>query len=581
MNTKDEIELLINRYALKNAVEHNGKAKSGAILGKILNERPELKDNIKNITELVVKVTNDLNKLSFDEQRKTLEERFPEKISEKKETKQKILPLLPNTDKYPLIVTRFSPNPDCVLHIGSIRALILSHDYARMHKGKFLLRFEDTDPRLKKSVLEFYDLIREDIEWLECKWDAEFIQSDRLPIYYEHVNKLIEIDGAYICNCDPLVFKDKLLAGKPCDCRIKSPTEQINRWEKMLEGHYKEGEAIVRVKTILNHPNPAVRDWPALRIIDTDKHPHPRVGSKYHIWPLYNFACGIDDHLLEISHIIRGKEHYTNMVRQRYMYDYFKWEYPEAIHYGRLKIPGATLSKSKIIESIREGLVTGFSDPRLATLIALKRRGIMPETLRKIVTEIGPKPVDSQLSWENIYATNRKIIDKVSNRYFFISNPILLTVREVSKKISQSMPKHPDFPERNKRIFKIAPIKKAIKLIISKNDLEIIRGKKLIRLMGLFNILIDEINVDEVIATYRGESHIEARRANSPIIQWVPEDKNVKTEVIMPDMKILKGLAEQSLEDEPINNTVQLVRFGFGRIDSMENEVIRIFYTHS
>jgi glutamyl-tRNA synthetase len=349
----------------------------------------------------------------------------------------------------------------------------------------------------------------------------------------------------------------------------------------MLESHYKEGEAIVRVKTILNHPNPAVRDWPALRIIDPEKHPHPRVGSKYHIWPLYNFACGIDDHLLEISHIIRGKEHYTNMVRQRYMYDYFKWEYPEAIHYGRLKIPGATLSKSKIIESIRKGLVTDFSDPRLATLIALKRRGIMPETLRKIAIEIGPKPVDSQLSWENIYATNRKIIDKISNRYFFISNPILLTVRGVSKKISQNIPKHPDFPERNKRTFKIVPIKKTAKLFISKNDSELIREKKLIRLMGLFNILIDDINIDNILATYQGESHIEARRANLPIIQWVPEDRNIKTEVIMPDMRILKGLSEQNLEDETINNIVQLIRFGFGRIDDIKNDVVKIFYTHA
>jgi glutamyl-tRNA synthetase len=581
MNSIDEIELLIYRYALKNAVEHNGKVKSSAVLGKILNEKPELKNNIKTITQLITKVINDLNKLSFDEQRRKLEERFPEQIFKKDETKQKILPPLPNTDKHPIIVTRFSPNPDCVLHIGSIRALILSHDYARTYRGKFLLRFEDTDPRLKKSVLEFYDLIKEDMEWLECKWDAEYIQSDRLTIYYEYAKKLIEINGAYICTCEPMAFKNKLLASEHCDCRIKSTTEQINRWEKMLEGYYATGEAIVRIKTDLDHPNPAVRDWPALRIIDTVKHPHPRVGSKYHIWPLYNFACGIDDHLLGISHIIRGKEHYTNMVRQKYMYEYFKWKYPEAIHYGRLKIPGATLSKSKIIQSIREGLVTDFSDPRLATLIALKRRGIMPGTLRKITIEVGPKPVDSQLSWENIYATNRKIIDKISNRYFFISNPILLTIREVSKKISQSMPKHPDFPERNKRIFKIAPIKKTVELNISKNDLELIREKRPIRLMGLFNILIDEINVDNVIATYQGESHIEARKADFPIIQWVPEDKNVKTEVIMPEMNISKGLSEQSLEDEKINNIVQLVRFGFGRIDNIGNEVIRIFYAHS
>src|SRR5207247_3486519 len=102
------------------------------------------------------------------------------------------LPPLPNTDKYAMIVTRFAPNPDFVLHLGSIRAIILSHDYARMYKGRFLLRFDDTDPRLKKSALEYYDLIREDVRWLECQWDAECTASDRIPVYYEHAERVLK-----------------------------------------------------------------------------------------------------------------------------------------------------------------------------------------------------------------------------------------------------------------------------------------------------------------------------------------------------------------------------------------------------
>ncbi|HZD12485.1 MAG TPA: glutamate--tRNA ligase family protein, partial [Candidatus Binatus sp.] len=99
----------------------------------------------------------------------------------------KTLPPLPRADRYEKIVTRFAPNPDFVLHLGSVRAIILSHDYARMYNGTFIIRFEDTDPRLKKSVLEYYDLIREDLKWLASSWDHEYIQSDRIPIYYEHV----------------------------------------------------------------------------------------------------------------------------------------------------------------------------------------------------------------------------------------------------------------------------------------------------------------------------------------------------------------------------------------------------------
>ena len=162
----------------------------------------------------------------------------------------------------------------------------------------------------------------------------------------------------------------------------------------MLDGTFKEGEAVVRIKTDLSHPNPAVRDWPALRIINTERHPHPRVGSKYRVWPLYNFACGIDDHLIGVSHIIRGKEHLTNQRRQEYMYKHLGWQYPEAIHYGRLKIKGASLSKSKIVEGIRNGTFRDWDDPRLATFAALRRRGISPEAIRRLIIDVGPKTAD-------------------------------------------------------------------------------------------------------------------------------------------------------------------------------------------
>ena len=261
-----------------------------------------------------------------------------------------------NTSKlshgFPLTQTAF-------LHLGSARAILLSHEYARIYNGKFILRFEDTDPKVKRPSLKFYDSIREDLKWLGCKVDEEYIQSDRLPIYYEYTEKLIGDGNAYVCECPAEEFHKITLAKQACPCRDLPASEQLERWHRMLDGGYKEGEAVVRVKTELDHPNPAVRDWPALRIIDTKKYPHPRVGSKYIVWPLYNLAAGLDDHLMGMTHIIRGKEHYTNMVRQKYMYKHLGWEYPQAIHYGRLKITGAFLSKSKIVAGVRDGTYTG------------------------------------------------------------------------------------------------------------------------------------------------------------------------------------------------------------------------------
>ena len=360
--------------------------------------------------------------------RRRLWRRIGLKPKRKKKLKKNILPPLPNADKYKQIVTRFSPNPDCVLHLGSARAILLSHEYARMYNGKFILRFEDTDPKIKKPSLKFYDSIRQDLKWLGCKVDEEYIQSDRLPIYYEYTEKLIGDGNAYVCECPAEEFHKITLVKQACPCRDLPPSEQLERWHRMLEGGYQEGEAVVRVKTELDHPNPAIRDWPALRIIDTKKYPHPRVGSKYIVWPLYNLAAGLDDHLMGMTHIIRGKEHYTNMVRQKYMYQHLGWEYPEAIHYGRLKITGAALSKSKIVAGIKEGDFADFDDPRLGTFQALRKRGITPEAIKKMIIDVGIKPNDVTLSWENLYSYNRKILDATSNRYFFVAEPTELKV---------------------------------------------------------------------------------------------------------------------------------------------------------
>jgi glutamyl-tRNA synthetase len=181
---------------------------------------------------------------------------------------EKRLPPLPNVEKYAQVVTRFSPNPDCVLHLGSARAIVLCYEYARMYKGRFLLRFEDTDPKLKRPVLELYDSVREDLAWLGCKPDEEFIQSDRISIYYDYAEKLLTNGNAYVCTCQPQEFKERTSAKKPCECRDLPLEDHLERWRSMLDGGYPEGEVVVRVKTDLNHPNPAVRDWPALRVID-------------------------------------------------------------------------------------------------------------------------------------------------------------------------------------------------------------------------------------------------------------------------------------------------------------------------
>lgn len=575
-----ELEEKTRKIALLNAVSHKGKAQQGPVIGKLLAEMPQLKAKVKEIAPVVAEIIEEVNSMSLEEHRKIVEKNWPEALVREKVEEEKKLPPLPNVDKYKAVVTRFSPNPDAPIHLGSARAIFLCHEYAKMYGGKFLVRFEDTDPKLKRPQLEFYDFIKKDLKWLNCEPDRYFIQSDRLPIYYEYAKRLLKEGHAYVCTCKSQTFKKLILAKKPCPCHNLSSEEQLKRWRNMLDGTYKEGEAVVRIKTDLAHSNPAVRDWPALRIIDIKKYPHPCVGSKYRVWPLYNFACGIDDHLLGITHIIRGKEHLTNQVRQEYMYRHLGWTYPEAIHYGRLKITGTSLSKSKIVQEMREGIYKSWDDPRLATFAALRRRGIQPDAIRQLIIDVGPKTQDVTLSWENLYAHNRRIIEPKANRYFFVHKPVKVVVKDIPTSFTVEIPLHPDYPERGTRQFNVKPKDGIAKFWISNNDVENMKKSQIIRFMELFNVKIKKAGKDSVEAAFHSQVYEEARKIKAPLIHWIPDDAGVRCQVTMPDASVVKGIAEESCEELQANTIVQFERFGFVRIDSNKGNFVKAYYCH-
>jgi glutamyl-tRNA synthetase len=387
--------------------------------------------------------------------------------------------------------------------------------------------------------------------------------------------------GAYVCTCELEDFRALALSSKACPDRELEPSEHLARWKKMLSGAYTEKQALVRVKTDLLHPNPAVRDWPALRIIDTEKYPHPRVGSKYRVWPLYNMACGVDDHMLGISHIIRGKEHLTNEVRQRFMYRSLGWRYPETLHYGRLKVIGAELSKSKIMKLVEEKTVAGFDDPRLATLSALRRRGISPEALREVVMEIGPRPVDASLSWENIYAINRKIIDDKANRFFFLKDPVQLSIDGVDRDYVSTPPLHPDYPDRGRRRLEVKSSNGKAAVLIASDDALALSNGKLIRLMELFNVSISLVEGGKLEARFISESYEDARKRGTHLIQWLPSEGNIDVGLLMPTGTSTEGIGESSLSGASVDAMVQLVRIGFARIDQTSKGKVQAIYAHN
>ncbi|MEM2890154.1 MAG: glutamate--tRNA ligase [Candidatus Hadarchaeum sp.] len=549
----EEIKRAVLRWTLANAAEHGGKASQKAVMGKILAELPGWKSRIAELSILVDQVVDEVNRMSPEEQQFQIKKVG---LPERKAEERRGLPDLPDLQEYKTIVTRFAPNPNGPLHIGHIRAALLSHEYARRYQGKFILRFEDTNP--ENAMLEMYEFIKRDLRWLGLNWDEEYYQSDRVEIYYHHAEQLIKSEKAYVCDCDVESFRKLRDSGQPCPCRGLSASENLIRWQKMLAGGYVEEGAVVRIKTDLKHPNPAVRDWPALRIV---KKPHPRVGKKYPVWPLYNFSAGIDDHLMEVSHVIRGKEHEVNEERQRIMYEHFGWRYPTAVQYGRLSMPGVELSKTQTMEMIRSGLLSGFDDVRLATIAALRRRGFLPAAIRQMIFDIGLTPVDASLSWETLYAYNRKILDPIANRYFFVANPVKLLVRGAPKLKEIRLRLHPSKPEMGERVLPLSVENGSLLFYISGGDASILKVGDVFRLKDLMNVKLE--SMDPVLEA----SFHSLEVMDVPKFQWVSGGA-VVLEVIKPDASVETGLAEPSVAALKVGDIVQLERYGFVRIDS-------------
>jgi hypothetical protein len=198
----------------------------------------------------------------------------------------------------------------------------------------------------------------------------------------------------------------------------------------MFKPEVHEGEAVLRIKTDMHHPNPAFRDRVLFRIADRE---HPRVGKKYRVWPTLEMTWAIDDHLLGITHVMRGNDLMIESDMEKYIWDLFKWKHPILIHTGlvRLEGVGAKLSKSKAQKEVTSGQFSGWDDPRTWSVQSLARRGIRQEAIREFVKRIGLNKQDIIVPVESLYAINRQIIDSETPRYSFVENPVKLNIPEL------------------------------------------------------------------------------------------------------------------------------------------------------
>ena len=553
----NDLEEIVYKHALLNAAKHKGSANPGAVMGSIMANEPELRSRAKEVGPLAGKIVAQVNNLSAEEQASEME-KYDVEVKEKKKVKEVGLQELPGTHEN--IVLRFAPNPSGPLHIGHSRAAVPNAEYVKRHKGKLILRIEDTDP--KRVYEDAYEMIPQDLKWLGINPDEIVYQSDRFEIYYDYARQLIEKGAAYMCTCDGATFKELKDNCQACPCRDNSVEENLELWDKF--DTMEAGEAVLRVKTDINHKNPAIRDWVAMRLVDET---HPRLENKYRIYPMMNFSVAVDDHLMGMTHVLRGKDHLANSEKQKYLYDHMGWDMPEFIHYGRLKMEDIALSTSKALAGIEDGTYSGWDDPRLGTLRAIARRGIDPRTIYDLITEIGVKMADSAISWKKIYGLNRNFLEPIANRYFFVEDPQIIEVNNYEDgEVVIERPLHADHLDRGNRLLPFDG-----RAYLAKSDI----ADGVFRLMDAVNVDIKDGNV-----TYNSTSFEEARDIKARIIQWVPVEENVKVTIVMDDASLKTGLGESALCDLEVGDVVQFERVGFARLDEIRDDELVFYYAH-
>jgi glutamyl-tRNA synthetase len=558
----DDTRELVRLYALQNAVEHGDDAEVGAVIGTLMGEHPELREDAEDISDNAPEVVASVNSMNPDERRATLEEEAPELLEEDEEEEDDGLPPLPNADGYDEVVMRFAPNPNGPPTIGSARGMVVNDEYVREYDGKLVLRYDDTDPVNKRPLPDAYGWYEEDAEWLGVEIDETYRASDRLETYYEHARRLIEKEAAYVCDCPAEEFSEKKAEAVPCPHRDRGVEKNIEEWERM---HDDATDTVLRVKTDIEHKNPALRDWVAFRVVDE---PHPLTGDDYRVWPMLDFQSAVDDHLLGTTHIIRGKDLRDSEGRQRYVYDAFGWEYPEVLHWGRISVEEyGTLSTSSLAEAIENGEYEGWEDPRVPTVRALRRRGIRGDALREALLELGVSESDIEFSMEHVYSANRALVDEEANRYFFVRDPVRVRVEEAPAKTARP-PLHPD-DNRGEREISVGDA-----VYLEENDIPE-AGEKL-RLKSLYNVEV--VSTDPPVVRHLGNDLSLVREGDASVVHWMSahEDETVDAKLRTPQGDE-KGVVEAAACDEE-GGIVQLERVGFARIES--NEPFVAFFAH-
>lgn len=555
-----ELKDAIRAHALANAVKFKGKASAGAVFGKVLSEFPDQKNDMNGLQKLVSEILEEINSLSIKQQTDAYKS-FENKIRKKEPKRQSLFSFM-NIAKGDKVVTAFPPEPSKYPHIGHAKAIIVNYMLAREHGGKFILRFEDTNPSTVKA--EFYDQHLKDYEWLGIQPDEVVYVSDYMDEFVTLADKLVAEGDAYVETGTQEEISEARKRGLPTPSRKRTIDENQKLWADF--DNLREGEASLRLKIDPKHKNSTMRDPIIMRIIEAE---HPRTGKKYRVWPTYDFENSIMDGLNGVTHRLRSKEFEMRNELQRYIQELLKFKPTSIFEFARFNLEGVESSGRVIREKIENKELVGWDDPTLTTIVALRRRGFQPEAVKDFVVSTGITKSEATLTWDDLIMHNKRLLDKQCNRYFFIEDPVKVRIRGTPK-LDVKLKLHPEDKERGMREFKTSE-----NFILSEKDVAQIGRDELIRLMGALNFKKKGADFQFVSA-----SMADYKKLGTAIIHWLPAvDDLVKVKVMMPDKKVLEGYGEPLVKKIKVGEEIQFERFGFCRLDDIIDGVYSFWYT--
>lgn len=326
--------------------------------------------------------------------------------------------------------TRFPPEPNGYLHIGHAKAICMDFGLAEKFGGTCNLRFDDTNP--VKEDVEYVDSIKEDIKWLGFDWaDREYYASDYFPQLFDLAVRLIKEGKAYVDD----QTSEEIAAqkgtptepGKESPFRNRTPEENLDLFIRMNNGEFEEGSRVLRAKIDMASSNMHFRDPIMYRII---KHPHHRTGTKWKVYPMYDFAHGQSDYFEGVTHSICTLE----FVPHRPLYDYFVNELadesyrPRQIEFNRLNLTYTVMSKRKLLQLVKEKLVAGWDDPRMPTISGMRRRGFTPQSIRNFIDRIGYTKYEALNSVSLLEYAVREDLNKIATRVMAVINPVKVVI---------------------------------------------------------------------------------------------------------------------------------------------------------